>query len=101
MGAKTISKKNERRIPRWAQYLAAVSLAVMIALTINYRAYSELGTESVQHRDLQLEIQRLTDENLALQEEIHYLKTDPKMIEREAKKFGLKPREEQISEPNK
>ncbi|MBA2378062.1 MAG: septum formation initiator family protein [Blastocatellia bacterium] len=102
MNATAKKKTKERAIPRWAHYVAAISLAIMIALTINYRAFSELRTEDTQHEELQRQIQRLTDENLALQEEIHYLKTDPKMIEREVKKFGLKPREEQFStQPNK
>jgi len=34
-------------------------------------------------------IQNLTDENLQLQDEIHSLKTDPKVIEREAKRLGI------------
>jgi cell division protein FtsB len=35
------------------------------------------------------QIQNLMDENLALQEEIHTLKSDPKVIEREAKRLAL------------
>jgi cell division protein FtsB len=43
----------------------------------------------VENKGLSEQIQTLTDENLELQDEIHDLKTDPKTIEREAKKLGL------------
>jgi hypothetical protein len=42
-----------------------------------------------QNARLTSHIQNLLDENLALQEEIHTLKTDPRVIEREAKKIGV------------
>jgi cell division protein FtsB len=73
----------------------------MLCLTINYRAFTELNKETAEHGELQQRVEALTSENLNLQEEIHYLKTDPKTIEREAKKFGLMRRKEKISEPAK
>ena len=45
--------------------------------------------ETDQHRRLSTQIQNLQDENLALQEEIHTLKTDPSVIGREAKRLGI------------
>ncbi len=45
------------------------------------------------------QIQNLMDENLALQEEIHSLKTDPRVIEREAKKIGIDLRLEKVPVP--
>lgn len=42
-----------------------------------------------QHGQLSAQIQNLMDENLALQEEIHTLKSDPSVIEREAKRIGI------------
>lgn len=64
-------------------------MTLMLCLTINYRAFTELHGEINENKGLADEIQNLTDENLALQDEIHNLKTDPRTIEREAKKLGL------------
>jgi hypothetical protein len=58
----------------------------MLVLTINYRAYSELTSEKGEFNELNDKVQQATTENLSLQEEIHYLKTDPKPIEHEARR---------------
>lgn len=95
------AKKKKTVMPRWVPYAAAITLTAMIVLTVNYRAFTEFSRERAQNTQLQEEALNLTDENIALQEEIHYLKTDPKRIEREARKFGLRPRQEKISAPAK
>jgi cell division protein FtsB len=89
------------RIPRWAPYASAIGLTLIIMLTINFRAYTEYDRESAELEQLNEKIEKLTEENLELQEEIHYLKTDPKTVEREARKFGLRPGEEIVSKPAK
>lgn len=90
------------RFPRWAPYAAAITLSVLIVLTMNFRAFTEYASESDRHDELNKRIEELTDENLQLQEEIHYLKTDPKTVEREARKFGLRPKpEDKVSESGK
>jgi hypothetical protein len=61
----------------------------MLTVSINYRALSEAQTEVDKNERLGVQLQSLKDENLALQEEIHTLKTDPRIIEREAKRIGL------------
>lgn len=76
----------------WVPVIVAGCLTLMICLTVNFRAYSGLSRETTQHDELNLQIEQVTSENLALQEEIHYLKTDPDMIRREAQKLGLVPR---------
>lgn len=45
------------------------------------------------------QIQSLMDENLALQEEIHLLKTDPRMIGREARRLGIQVNSEKVPVP--
>lgn len=62
----------------------------MLIISINFRAFSEMSAATDQHGQLSLQIQNLMDENLALQEEIHTLKTDPRVIGREAKRIGVK-----------
>ena len=62
----------------------------MLILSINFRAFSEMRAEVNQHGQLSTKIQSLMDENLALQDEIHSLKTDPRVIQREAKRVGIK-----------
>ena len=58
--------------------------------------------ESAENTDLENHIQSITSENLALQEQIHYLKNDPSTVEREARKFGLqRPKEKVPVQTNK
>jgi len=76
--------------PRWAAPVAAGVLSLMICLTINYRAYSDLQKETAQKQALIEQIDSVKNENLDLQEDIYKLKRDPKTIKLEAKKLGLR-----------
>ncbi len=82
-------------------YLAAITLSFLAVATLNFRALTEYTRELAHHDELNETIENLTDENLNLQEEIHYLKTDPKRIATEARKLGLRPRKEKVAEPAK
>lgn len=75
------------------------SMALMLCLTINLRAYSELNAEVGQNQKLTVEVDQMTNENLALQDEIHNLKTDPQTVEREARKLGMGRANEKILVP--
>ena len=78
-----------RSIPWALQFGVFVSIFLMLAVAINYRAFTEMRQEAGQNGKLASQIENLMDENLALQEEIHSLKTDPTRIEREAKRIGM------------
>ncbi len=56
-----------------------------------------MRAEVDQNSRLSVEIQNLMDENLTLQEEIHLLKTNPAVIQREARKIGVDLRQEKVS----
>ena len=75
--------------PRYAALAIVASIAFMLCLTINYRAFSEMSREVDEQQTLSWQIKNLTNENLALQEEIHNLKTDSAVIRREARRLGL------------
>jgi cell division protein FtsB len=75
--------------PRYAALAIVASIAFMLCLSINYRAFSEMSREVGDNQNLSWQIQNLTQENLALQEEIHNLKTDSATIRREARRLGL------------
>lgn len=77
------------QIPRWLPVAASITLVVMITATVNFRAYSSLSSEELEHEELNQKVQQMTEDNLGIQEEIYYLKNDPETIEREAKKYGL------------
>ena len=77
------------RVPRWMPIAASITLVVMITATVNFRAYSSLSKEEQEHQDLNQKVQKMTEDNLGIQEEIYYLKNDPATIEREAKKYGF------------
>ena len=85
-------------LPSWLPVVAGVTLVLMLVLTVNYRAYSELRKESQVFEELNNKVQQATTENLSMQEEIYYLKSDPKTIEREARKYGLARPKEQVSQ---
>ena len=76
--------------PQWWAFGIAGALTLMLCLTINFRAFSELSKESAENSSLENQIHSVTEDNLALQEQIHYLKNDPGTVEREARKFGFR-----------
>lgn len=61
----------------------------MLAVAINFRAFTEVRDEVKQNAQLASQVENLMDENLALQDEIHSLKTDPTRIATEAKRIGI------------
>lgn len=71
----------------------------MLCISINFRAFSAVREEAGENVQLSNQIQSLMDENLALQEEIHLLKTDPRMIEREARRLGIPVNSEKVPVP--
>jgi cell division protein FtsB len=81
---------------KWMPLAVTILMTVMVCVTVNYRAYSELRSEQVQFETLGQQVDAVTTENLSLQEEIHYLKNDPEMIRREAQKFGFVPRGQKV-----
>ncbi len=96
----TAVRSNSR--PQWLAIAIVVSLTIMLILTVNFRAFTVLNMEAVEASVLNNKIQAVTSENLAIQEEIHYLKNDSDTIEREARKFGLsRPKKEKIPVPAK
>lgn len=84
-----MKSKRESATPQWFVFTIVVSLTFMLCLTINLRAFSEFNGEVEQNQKLSAEVDQLTNENLALQDEIHTLKTDSNTIEREARKLGM------------
>ncbi len=71
----------------------------MLLISINFRAFTAARDEADLNTQLAGRIQNLMDENLALQEEIHSLKTDPKVIERESRRIGLGFQHEKVPVP--
>ncbi|HEX8251227.1 MAG TPA: septum formation initiator family protein [Pyrinomonadaceae bacterium] len=83
----------------WLGFAVVVALSSMICLTVNLRAYSELSAEINQHQILNTEVNQLTTENSALQDEIQQIKTDKTMIEREARRLGMSRPNEKVLVP--
>ena len=94
-----MKSKRESATPQWFVFTVVVSITFMLCLTINLRAYSEMTAEIEQNQKLSVEVDRITNENLILQEEIHSLKTDPNVIEHEARKLGMSRSGEKIFVP--
>jgi cell division protein FtsB len=94
-------KSNNREIatPQWFVFAVVVFITFMLCLTINFRAFSYLTGEMEQNQKLSNEVEDLTNRNLMIQEEIHNLKTDPKLIEREARKLGMGRPDEKVFVP--
>lgn len=90
----------EKVTPQWMVFAVVASMTLMLCMAINLRAYSIMSSEAQQNERLSTEIEQLTSENLAIQEEIHNLKTDATAIEREARKIGLSRANEKILVPS-
>jgi cell division protein FtsL len=95
-----VAKPARRAAPFWIPALIVTSIFVMLCVSINSRAFSEVKDEADQNSRLAAQIQNLMDENLALQEEIHSIKSDPRVIEREAKRIGIDVRQEKVLVPS-
>lgn len=83
------AKRGENVTPQWFAFAIIASMTLMICMAVNLRAYSAMNVEAEQNERLSVNIEQLTNENLAIQEEIHDLKTDARAIEREARKIGM------------
>lgn len=64
-------------------------MSLILCVAVNIRAIAEKNRQSITHKQLSAEIERLTNGNVLLQEEIKKLKKDPRTIEREARKIGM------------
>jgi len=93
------AERKAKATPRWAVFAIIVSMTFMVSIAINLRAYMAVSREATQHDTLTTQVESLTSENLALQEEIHNLKSDSSTIEREAKKMGLNRSDEKVPLP--
>ena len=85
--------------PHWFLFVVIASVFFMICLAVNIRAVSEMNAEAEQNSQLSTDVEKLSVENLALQEEIHNLKNDDRTIEREARKIGMNRPNEKILVP--
>ena len=94
-----VPRKPRLEVPRWIPYGLTALFALVLCFTINFRAFTELNREVEQNEALSQEIEKITSENLNLQEEIYYLQNDSSVIEREAKKFGFQRKEKKVSVP--
>ena len=90
---------SRRTAPWWLSFLIVISIFVMLGVSINFHSFSEMKAEAEQNTHLANQIQNLMDENLALQEEIHTLKSDPNIIQREARRIGIGLRQEKVPVP--
>lgn len=83
----------------WFGFAAVASLSLLLCLAVNLRAYSEMARELNQNEQLNLQVETLTTENSALEQEIKNLRKDERAIEREARKMGMGRPNEKILVP--
>ncbi len=83
------ARRTATATPQWFVFAVITSMTFMLCLAINFRAFSEMTVEMQQNERLSIEMKQLTNENLAIQDEIHTLKNDSRTIEREARKIGM------------
>jgi cell division protein FtsB len=85
--------------PQWFVFAVITSMTFMLCMAVNLRAFTEMTRETTQHQQLNAEIEALNNENLIIQQEIHSLKSDPRAIEREARKIGMSRPNEKVLVP--
>ncbi len=93
------AKRAETKTPQWFVFVVIASITFMLCMAINLRAYSEMSAEAEQNQRLSVQLESLTNENLAIQEEVHNLKIDSSFVEREARKIGLSRPNEKVPVP--
>ena len=89
-------RRTQSTTPQWFVFAVIASITFMLCMAINFRAYSDMSQETMQFEQLNSEINKLSNENLLIQEDIHSLKTDERAIEREARKIGMSRPNEKI-----
>ncbi|HEY0427401.1 MAG TPA: septum formation initiator family protein [Pyrinomonadaceae bacterium] len=97
--SKSARRSAQSTTPQWFVFVVITSLACMMCMAINLRAYTEMSRETIQFEQLSGEIDSLNNENLIIQQEIYSLKNDPRAIEREARKIGMGRPNEKILVP--
>ena len=95
----SVAKRKTGTTPQWYAFAAITVISFMLCLAINLRAYSEMSQEIERNEQLNLQMETLATENLAIQQEIEDLKNDPRTVEREARKIGLGRPNEKILVP--
>lgn len=98
--SKSVRRAAKSTTPQWFLFAVITSMTFMLCMAINLRAYSEMNRETIQFEQLNLEIESLNNENLIIQQEIHNLKSDPRAIEREARKIGMSRPNEKVLVPD-
>ena len=93
------AKRSETKTPQWFVFAVIASITFMLCMAINLRAYSEMSAEAEQNRRLSAQLENVTNENLAIQEEVHNLKIDSRFVEQEARKIGLSRPNEKVPVP--
>lgn len=93
------ARRSKSATPQWFMFLIIVSMTFMLCMAVNLRAYTEMSAEAAEHQQLSGELERLSGENLFLQEEVHNLKNDSLTIEREARRIGMSRPNEKILVP--
>ena len=93
------ARRTESSTPQWFLFVVVVSMTFMLCLAVNFRAFSEMKAEAQQNNQLSTDVEKLSVENLSLQEEILNLKNDSQTIEREARKIGMSRPNEKILVP--
>lgn len=96
---KRTAQRANTSTPQWFLFVVVASITFILCLAINFRAFSEMRAEAEQNTQLTTEVDKLTGENLSLQEEVHNLKNDSRTIEREARKIGMSRPNEKILVP--
>ncbi|HMQ04056.1 MAG TPA: hypothetical protein PKD26_09085 [Pyrinomonadaceae bacterium] len=74
-----------------------IILTLMVCLTVNYSTFAEWNKELSEQGRLEKQVEATIADNLALQEQIHFLRHDPATIEREVKRFGLRRPNKEVS----
>jgi cell division protein FtsB len=92
-------KRAQSTTPQWFVFAVIASMTFMLCMAVNLRAYTEMTQETIQFEQLNAEIDALNNENLIIQQEIHSLKSDPRAIEREARKLGMSRPNEKVLVP--
>ncbi len=86
-------------MPQWFIFTVVVSITFMLCLAINFRAFSETRKQTAEFTELNSEIDKLTTNNVVLQQDIQDLKSDDETIAREARKIGMSRSNEKVLVP--
>ena len=85
IGTRTDIRRRGGIIPSWVIFGMIILATFALCATVTMRTHAEMRTASTQYEEMSKDVERLRNNNAALETEVRKLRTDPRTIEKAAR----------------